>query len=706
LNANIKSRIFGFLSASGIVWFATVFIHTFLQNSRLIIVPAVFLTFVFLFNLINPVAFSKTLHFLYKNRWGIALVVFLICVFLKLSGSSISVYNNSFVTKSVPEWSTLFGVARPIRSDEYGVQTMKFFSQSFNNYGLFSNRMSLSDTNMVIDYYSPVLDITAIGKPLMWGYLLLGSEIGLSFYWCGMEILLFMLGFETLKIITNKRVFESAAGSFMIALSPAIQWWFMPHMPIVVLYAMALFCVGYHFFTVQKEWQRWALVLLAVISIYGFVLSIFPSYQVTFLYATIILLIVSLIRDKDLITFKAKKWYYIFIICIVTGALLFYFLYTSVDALKAVMNTAYPGKRISTGGDLTFKALFADLSSLILPYKDITYSNNCEVSSYIHFSVLFVLLFPRMYLYLRKNRSRDRFVGLALFAIVLLVAEFMVIGIPEFLAKITFLSYCNRPLGIYGFVSVLFTIWGFSQIIKHKDILKIWEKILYPAVYILLNFLAVDEDLTNYLSFSIGTVTFKKASVLILLLALSVVIIMAFIRNKKAFLYVVVAVMVVAGGTVNPIERGAGAVTNHPLSEKITEISEKDDSYWLCIDTTHPISYFAVSNFALANGAKVLSATNFYPDFDKLEIIDPLDEYINTSNRYSNQAFAISDEKNKIEEIAPDNILFTVNPETVKKLTVKYLLSDNDYTELLEKYDIDCSKIFEQDGYCIYKLSY
>lgn len=127
-------------------------------------------------NTIMPKDFAMALDLTFRYRWLIALAVFCVCVALRISGSSIGVYNEVFPTQITPERTTLVGKPRWIRSDEFGVQTPTFFSQQYNQHQLYSQRMSLDPTNMVLNYYSPVWDWTALGKPLMWGYPLFAME--------------------------------------------------------------------------------------------------------------------------------------------------------------------------------------------------------------------------------------------------------------------------------------------------------------------------------------------------------------------------------------------------------------------------------------------------------------------------------------------------------------------------------------------------
>ena len=104
----------------------------------------------------------------FRYRWVIAAVVFAACVSLRVNGESAAYFDEFLPTRSSGTESTVFGMARPIRTDDYGVATPAFFSQHYNGYGRYSDRIGISPTNMVLDYYAPVFDWPALGKPLTW----------------------------------------------------------------------------------------------------------------------------------------------------------------------------------------------------------------------------------------------------------------------------------------------------------------------------------------------------------------------------------------------------------------------------------------------------------------------------------------------------------------------------------------------------------
>ena len=78
-------------------------------------------------------------------------------------------------------------------------------------------------------------------------------------------------------------------------------------------------------------------------------------------------------------------------------------LYGSLDSLKAVMDTAYPGKRVSLGGDMPKRDILLFLTNWKMPFQDVPYSNNSEISSFYQ---LFLLFCRSHHLFFIKNQRK------------------------------------------------------------------------------------------------------------------------------------------------------------------------------------------------------------------------------------------------------------------------------------------------------------
>ena len=684
------------------LWGCAAFILRFLPNAAPILPVTGIVSGLLILAWLFPEKARTAGEFCFRRRWVLALLVFLLCVGLRLHGSSIGVYDEIFPAQITAEETTLFGVPRWIRSDEYGTQTPAVFSQAYNHYRMKSTQMSLNGTNMVLDDYGPVWFSTAIGTPLMWGFLLFGNEIGLSWYWCGFMILLFMSAMEMFLILTQGKVHDSLLGAVMIWLSPQIQWWVMPIMPLVTLYAMGLFCVGYHFFTAKTARGKWGSAVLAPVCIIGYAVSLFPSFQVPFAYIMLTLLVVCLYRDREQICFGRRDWLRLALPALLSAAILLQFLVVSKDDLSLFTHTIYPGRRVSLGGTESIRSLFVNPSNMFLPYRDIPYSNNCEVSTYIHFAPFFLALAPRMLTLLKAKSDRSYFVGIALTVILTLEIIFLLLGIPSWLSELTLLRFCNRMGGIYHWTGAVYTEWGISVLLEDPGLLNKREKILWPLAYAAICVLLIDDPMRQHIQFQLHGVEIGELLIWCVVAAFALTLLFTLWRKTQLVSTIIVLMMFFCGGTVNPVERGTGAVVNHPVASAISAIAEREpESRWLCLDCA-----FYLSNYVLANGARVLDATTFYPDPMKWDILDPLGQYADITNRYANQSAELTEGQTSAELLYADQVRLRLNPESLKKLTIRYVFTPVDHTQFLKPYGISCEYIAGQDGYGIYRLQY
>jgi hypothetical protein len=655
---------FNFISILlGFLFYASYFCWD--ENYLLIIIFALF-ELINLARLWYSELLLKIVNKLIDYRYIVGIIAFVFCLVFGLHGSSIGVYNDTILENShSSEKSEILGSYRMIRSDEWMVHTPYYFSQFYNDYRLESNQMSISGQDMTISYNAPVKNITELAKPQSWGYILFGNEVGLSWYWCIQLILLCLGSFEFAMILTKKNRLLSFLGMMLIAFSPLLHWWFVPHVTIVFLWGIISTVLGYYFFTTKSEKKRVLASITLVISICAFVFAIFPSCQIPVGLISIVLLIMLLIRDKEKITFKRINIINLFVMALFVLGILGYFVYTSWDAINLILNTVYPGERISTGKDALFTDLFTDLTVLFLPYKDITYLNNSEVSDFIHLGPLFLILFPFMR---GKIDKKDLLIGKAMFIMLLIQIVFMLFGFPEIIARITFFSEINRMYISYGYLATLFTIWGIYVISQNRSVLKgkwiILISISYGLVYLTL--------------LSAERLSYQPVYVYLIEILIYVCLVYLILSKRvKVAVIILAAMIMMASFTINPLVAGTSAITNHKVYEEVKDIVEKDDSNWVVLNDS------GMSSYLLFTGAKVVNAVNYYPDYGKWEAIDPEFEHNQIYNRYAHINLTISNEKS-YEILAPDSISVDVDYEVLKKWDVKYVFSGKNIEEYLQ----------------------
>ncbi|MDD8048042.1 MAG: hypothetical protein PHH04_00435 [Thomasclavelia sp.] len=689
--------------------FLSAFLWKFYSKSVLIIVALILVMLMLVIDVIKKDFINNLLTNVIKYRYLIALISFILLVTFNVNGSSNNEYINYLGLDDSYGDTMVLGEARALRSDEYKVQLPYYFSQYYNNYNQISNQMSMSGQDMIIGYNAPVKDITMLAKPFTIGYVIFGNSIGLSWYWCSKVILMLLVSFELCKIITKNDKL-SLVGMLLLTFAPAMQWWFSPHMYDVFFWCTTLIVVGYHFFVQTKKKYKILFTILAILSLTGFVLALFPSLQIGVGLVSIGILVSLLYRDRDKIEFN--KWIIIRILLVILGiGIMFipFILNGGLDAVKLLNNTAYPGHRVSLGGDFSFNILFTDITNFLTPYKELTYMNNCEMSSFIHFGVFFLLYYPYIY-YKNKKIHNSESLALGNFLFVSLIIEiiFMLVGFPEFLSKITLFSYINRMNLVYGFTAFISSIYLVNLLIRNKDFINLKYGLCATIIFGGLYYVSIDNNQISYFQSVVDTFVSSNSTfatiIAIGLISIFILMLVSVLLNKHKYFYVLcVLSIIVSGFTINPIVIGNNAVDNTELAKEVQKISTKNNGLWIAA-TNDTFS----GNYLLANGAKVFGATNFYPDYGKWKIIDKDKKYDDCYNRYANMKVALVDEKTNMNNPHSDVVNVNLNYNDLKSLNISYIYINRDISSDLIKYDIKSKIIYNnsQNSTYIIELKY
>lgn len=640
------------------------------------------------------ITIRRTVETIVKYRYLIALVLFVILVLFKVNGSSISVYGESSIQGSIGK-PVLFGKVRPIRSDEWMVQTPYFIAQANSKtpYSVVNPDISLSGQNMIVSYGAPVWDISTLAKPLNWGFLLFGSSYGLSWYWCMKTLLLILLSFELCMMITRKNLFVSILGAFWITYSPAVQWWFMQHVGDIIFYMEAVVVLFYYFFRYfNKILLKIIFAFLFALSCVGFALTVYPAIQVPLFYLGLLLCALIFWDFRKTIKFKTIDYVISGVAVLLIVFLLMHVYLISKDAISAILNTTYPGHRVSRGGEGAPFAVNNFLTNVFLPFKDIpnTISNNCEISGFYNFLPAVLLALPLLI----KRKVGNLKYGIALAVFSLLSIAYLYMKIPVFLAKATLLSYVTYRIEIaYGIASVYLSIWALSEFIRSKSVSRMYSSVLSLLIG-LFYFITVDLTpikgyvrLRYYLAFIL---TFIVLNYLLL-------------RGKKfLFSSVMIIVIMISGLFVNPVNIGLGNMFHNNLTSTVQSIKKQNpNARWIALNGS------SMGSYLYALGIKDLDGTDYYPDMKKWKLLDPDGKYMSVYNRYAHVTYVLTNRTTDMSTIAGDSILVNLNVNDLRKLKVGYILAKN----RLEAYANSGTRFRNltskpANGYFIYQVEY
>lgn len=632
---------------------------------------------------------KKELEFIYKKRYILGICLFAFLVIMGYHGSSISIYNQIIEPEyNIESSKPILGQERVIRGDEWGVSTPTLLSQVYNDFNEKSSILMATDNNVTLYPKIVARTLSAISIPNQLGFLFLPTEQAFSFSWFFGYFLLFFASFELLMIITQKNKFYSLLGSLLITFSPAVQWWEFWNVLAYGEIAMILF----NFYLKEKNKVKEILYSIGI-GIIGacYIMCLYPAWQVPYGFLFLLLAIWIMKQNKEDCNLKKMLLLITVTIAVICAIIIPIFL-NSYDIYLTITNTAYPGKRFMTGGD-GWQNLFNYFSSIFNTYKES--SNASEMAQFISLYPVPIIIGLYYWHQNRKKYKKD-FLLVALTCLAILLTVWNYVELPEFLAKISLLSFStpNRCSLVASFVCLLLLIVCLSRYSEKniKYTVK-FQNFIIAFLLVWLGIYVVKVHYPDYIDNSI---------IIIDLLLYVPVIFLVLINhtklNKIAFLVLTLAT-VFSGIGVHPLNKGLDVVYEKPIAKEVQKINENDkDATWATVET---VPY--VQNYLVANGAHTLNSTNFYPNLKMWDKLDLPSELENIYNRYSHININITNSKTTVSLKYEDQLNLELNSSDVCLLGIDYLVTEDE----LNSYDnnqVTFNNIYDKYSMKIYSV--
>jgi len=645
-----------------------------------------------LYLLIDYILLSKNPIFnkIYKYRYVITVILFIISVFVfKINFSSMQSYYETIPNNIAEVKNIEIGKYRSIRSDEWMVLTPLQLSQQYNNNNINSDLLGESVNALAISGGLPTKDLTIFAKPFLWGYMLFGNEIGFSWYNISKLFLFLMFSYKMLYIfVKNKKL--SLMGSMIITISPGIQWWLSTNSLAceTIIYFEMIIVSLYNIFNDSKLKNKYINAVLLFIATVGFTFVFYPPNQIPLFYFGIALLTGLYFSNKENISFSKKNFIIlgiVFIGYVLTTSITVYGMLS--DIIK-IINTEYPGKRFVTGGGLTLEKVFNYIPTMLLPFENVNYSNSSEVSSFITFFPIPILMY-----FTNMKKFNDNVIK-SIIIFLLLALIFMYVGIPSFLAKITLLSYVTevRVNMVFGFASTILVIIMAGKIRENMEYEK--NKMVNTIIIILYSVIII-------LIYSKNTNMQSYVDKSIFIAILSVLLIMVYYLNinRNIFINLMLITTIFVGGTINPINFGIEELTETRLSKEINEINTNNPGVWATIDDIY------LSKYIIAQGIKEINALNYPPRLSTWQKLDVDKKFANIYNRYAHVKISLKKDTDKKFELVSNDV-FQLNTSILelRKLGVDYILSREKITYIDDLNYVELMYIDKKDSIYIYRV--
>ena len=442
--------------------------------------------------------------------------------------------------------------------------------------------------------------------------------------------------------------------------------------------------------------------IILIICIFSFLSFLYPPFEIPLVYLYLAILIGYLVKEKNfkLIFDRWKiKVFATAIVFLLLGFILFHYYQIAKDTFSMMMNTVYPGRRFSTGGDLLKGKVFADFFSMFMTdtHTPTQWQNICEASGAIMF---FPIIFYGMgYYYFKTKKTDPLLISLSIFLVVGLI--YVLLGFPAFLSKLSLFSmspaFRTLPVVAIGNCVLLIGFLGSSTTLFKK------EKISWIEFGILV--------LTTFLFISIVSSNINKAtekfftSEQTIIVTALVIISYLLIRYKnfpftKFALSVVLLIMTIKEIATNPLTRGLAAILENPLTQVSRGIHEKDpNARWALFGNVR------LTHLLKANGINILNGVKYVPALEDMRKLDKARIYDSIYNRYSWVTMGMYiDWKDTIifKQSYQDGYVILMDPcsPKFKELGVKYIV----YDYKPQDPEIRCmTKVGETSGIFIYK---
>ncbi len=619
--------------------------------------------------------------FFKKYKYYVFPAFIIICIIilsaLRLNGSSVAMYNKFLNQDITTDSNLLLGVPRAVRSDQYigGIPT--YSSQNLNDETTINT--DIGEGMRMETQNVPNKTFFSIFRPTyFFFYFSNDTELSYSFYWWSEMGLMIIAIYLLLLEITNKNLLISILGSSILFLTPFFHWW--NQFNCITWISLGIF----FFIKIIKEKKQLNMILYGVgftYSLICFALILYPPFQIPLAYVALTVGIAYIISNWENIK---TNWKYILSIIIVSSIItilsVLLFFNTYKEVIEITTNTVYPGARFVQAGTGNLFHLFDGFYNLLLQ-KDSNiapFGNQSESSNFfLLFPPLIIWVFFKNILSYIRTKKTD-VLGILLSFCLIFFLIFYFIPLPDFFSKFS-LFYLVPPQRLFigiGFASYLLIFHYLSYERFYNNNITKFDTVL---IFLLSFLFGLFTFFVGKNLYQISSTFFKNPSIIspnskIVLASIlaSVLVFLVIKRHKKYSLLLLIIFSIVSTIFINPFYKGLKPLIGTDLARYIQEISKNDTSKWVGYNS------LALSQYALANDASLISGVHTYPQFKIWEQIDVNGEYKDMYNRF---AYVLVSEKEIDEQIinliAPDAVEINMDPcdPTWKSLNVKLIIS-------------------------------
>ncbi|MCQ2990017.1 hypothetical protein NLO72_12345 [Pseudomonas tremae] len=622
---------------------------------------AIFLLFLLYF-FVKVEKITNTINSRFKKKFHPATVlsaavffIFTTLLSLGITGSSFSfgAKQASFIDSNP---YVLWGSEQPIRSDEWLVLTPNAIAQANHipPFPVINSNLGDDGQNMLIIGMTgvPVAHVSQLVKPATWGFYLFDLKRALSWNWL-FPIFACLLAVWAVLCALNPgswRLNFIASLTFSSA-AYVVAWSNWP--AYTVFFPCLVFLSFIKTLETKNTFKIFGYSCLLGLSFAGFVLVLYPPWQISLTYVFIAITVGKVIKDKSYRSISLRHGgAYLFALAL-SGLILYAWWSDARVAIHAMESTVYPGLRTTlSGGDVTLEILLRGYTN-IGTLKDFIspFTNQSEVASFYY------MLLPLLTLFLiRAYRKQLSAVEIALAVAISFTLCFMFLGIPKLLAEY---SLWGRVPGRRADLALGFSCLVLTSMLATKKNSTPTKQLGFLAATSAMIWAAVVYITTSQQDINIlNTLTLP----LTLFIAGATLVAGYLLARGSVRSYFVVTLGLSALTTYdfNPI-----VLAPEYVKTKTTVLAENsgEPDRVLVMDALTPPMYL------LASGTKVVNGTFYYPQTTIWRQLDPESIQVDIYNRYQHLTFHAANEINNNQTFSigtpwPDSVKVSLNAET------------------------------------------
>jgi hypothetical protein len=607
----------------------------------------------------------------------LAFVGALVLVVLHISGTSSGVEWYSLGNGVDP--NLILGSPRAIRSDEWLVQQSWVVSQAQHGFGDINPTLP-GGIDMAVLNELPSWDWSSIFRPHLWGYLFLGLNAGIAWFWWMPAVALVTGCYLFVVSILPRRPLTAAAFAVAIFFTPLLQWFYTPSSVWPVAWALIAMA---GIVWLVKDPRRWVRFSWSAVIGYCAVTMAMGLY-VPFMVPCILLVIAFAVGY----VFRARVWALegtraflerlvpLLIAAVGSGSVVLAFVISHATAFNAIGSTVYPGNRaVPTGSLLASDPYLTGIGgapwsqALKAGGSTLLGINSSEGSSAF---VLCLFVLPGMIWFtvrsMRRGRPTDWLLVACTMCFVVLAADLLVPGwgaISRFL-----LLDLVPPERFRIFLVVALPVFATLVIEQIGEIPS--RRNWVPALLSTLVGVVFTAYLVGRFVTSDPEVLKAAPTWVPITIALLAATYLLFVRGAAPWATLLLLVATVATtGNVNPVYRGLYDLRATHIGEQVLKVEKSSEGNWVGVGS------YSTMAVLVETGVESFTGVQTYPPKEMWKDIDPSSKYEAVWNRLAHVQWTFGKGEPKLSNPQPDVVNGTFDAcSGFAQKHVKYVLSD------------------------------